>query len=270
MGLSNKKPSIFISHSSKDMTIARAVRNLLEDRSHFVGFFGWLQQMDDPEIEAFLDAEIRMHTWLVLIETENAHNSLWVQFEIERAKQYGKVIYTLDAQRFVSRAETTRIDMELDAELRHCVKKLSIGFRIFLSHTRPDAAFAAALHDDLTRDGFEVYDFDLNPPPAEVWQETLKEAIHEVAESGIFVALISRTSLQSEFWKVGLLFAQARNALVLPVIIEAIDPDEIPLPLRQLNWLDVSDAADPNARILASVHALRAEDFTQSCGRIIG
>jgi hypothetical protein len=90
MPTTKKKPSIFISHSSKDVQIARAVRNLLEDRDHFVGFFGWLQEMTDDETRAYLDAEIKEHQWLLLVDTPNAENSKWVQFEIERARHYGK------------------------------------------------------------------------------------------------------------------------------------------------------------------------------------
>ncbi len=227
--------------------------------------------MTNEEIKAFLEAEVKMHMWLVLIETKNANCSDWVKFEIERAKHYGKALYAIDAQRFTEDTVKTRQEIETDAKFRSCIHKLSKGFRIFLSHTRVDTPFADGLRNALEVAGFEVY----NPESMSLgtnWILELENAIREVTDTGIFVTLISKTSLRSEYGLKELTFAQQNNGLVLPVIIEPIDKAAIPSHLQSIQWLDVSKEDSSYKmfeKILPAITRIRHDDFARTCGRII-
>ncbi len=162
-------------------------------------------------------------------------------------------------------------EIETDEKFRSCIHKLSKGFRIFLSYTRVDTPFASRLRDELRVGGFEVY----NPESMSLgtnWIQALEDAIREVTDTGIFVTLISKTSLRNDFWLKELTFAQENHGLVLPVIIEPIDKTAIPSHLQRIQWLDVSNEDNPYKmieQILSAITRIRHEDFVRTCGRII-
>ncbi|MDL1901814.1 TIR domain-containing protein [Anaerolineae bacterium CFX9] len=118
---------------------------------------------------------------------------------------------------------------------------------------------------------FEVY----NPESMSLgtnWIQALEDAIREVTDTGIFVTLISKTSLRNDFWLKELTFAQENHGLVLPVIIEPIDKTAIPSHLQRIQWLDVSNEDNPYKmieQILSAITRIRHEDFVRTCGRII-
>ena len=262
-------PSIFISHSSKDIQIARAVRNLLEDRDHFVGFFGWLQDMTEYEIYAFLDKEIKKHTWLTLIDTDNAQRSEYVQFEIKQAKHYDKPMYAIDAQRFLQGDSKTRQEIEADDSLINCVEFLSRSFHASVLGLPEDKHFHDKLNHQLRTKGFITESNPLHLVRQLTAQE-LRDHLWKIASQGVFINVISPRSKQQDSLEA---FHNAKKYgmdFMLPVIIE--DPqlsaeDE----LTQLNWLDVSRLPDDEkiARILEEITRIRHDDFAQTCGRII-
>lgn len=122
-----RRPSIFISHSSKDLVVARAARNLLEDWGHHTLILGLLllDKRSDQDILEFIEAELRERDWLVYIDSENARASKYVEFELETARKYGKTFYTIDAHRF---ERDNRLAVE--HAIMPCLKMFSRSIRL--------------------------------------------------------------------------------------------------------------------------------------------
>jgi hypothetical protein len=275
MPTTKKKPSIFISHSSKDVQIARAVRNLLEDRDHFVGFFGWLQEMTDDETRAYLDAEIKEHQWLLLVDTPNAENSKWVQFEIERARHYGKKLYAFT----VSDLDTTN-RAQAEQGLNSCVDILSQSLRINITHDASYFTLGRIIESSLQDAGFETSRALTETQADANMSETASFALQGWMTRAIWMPLLPAretrrlhtiANLQTRFNQV----LQNQQAIIIPVItdsegIELIE--NLPENLQRNVFTDFAyeDDVDLNmSNLLELVQTRRREEFTKNCGRII-
>src|SRR5215468_4787658 len=89
------KPTIFISYSEKDKQVARLIRNAFEDREHEVLLFHLEQQMDETKLRDLLQSEIKARDWVVNVDSTNAQNSTWVQYERNISKQFSKKVFTI-------------------------------------------------------------------------------------------------------------------------------------------------------------------------------
>ena len=87
----NNKPYVFISYSTKNQGYAEAVRALLAEEK----MDNWMAPYDIPSGQDYTDVvsnAIQNAACLVLLLTEDAQNSVYVDKEIERALHYGKTI----------------------------------------------------------------------------------------------------------------------------------------------------------------------------------
>ena len=148
----NKLPSIFISHSSKDLVVARAVRNILEDLGHHALLLGLLilDKSTEQEILDFIESEIQLRDWLIFLDSDNSRASKWVQFEIDKAEEYEKVFYTISVDRFVNDDRYA-----VEHAVHPCVKGLSQSIRIVLPEFGDEDSMAL-VESKLKAEGYEV------------------------------------------------------------------------------------------------------------------
>lgn len=249
-----KQPTIFISHSSKDLQVARAARNILEDRNHHVLLLGLLilNKRSEAEIYELLDAEIQERDWLVLIESDNAKNSKWVQYEIERAKAYRKTIYRISAPKY-NLANRYAIENAIIG----CLTNFSRSIRVFLSYAHQDRPIALRTYDQLREAGFEVWMDIKNLTPGRNWKEEIDEALEETLEQGAMVFLISKASLENQWTRYELQRALESGRLVLPILIEPVN--NLPPDLAKRQFLDFSQGFSEEALYQRLFHSIKRE-----------
>lgn len=105
--------------------------------------------------------------------------------------------------------------------------------KIFISHSRKDAAVADRLRIALERDGFRPFLDEKDIVVGSPWQERLGELI---ARADVVAFLISPDSIASPHCEWELNEAERTGKKVLPIICRRTGPDDIPGRLRRLNF----------------------------------
>jgi hypothetical protein len=264
------EPSIFISHSSNDVVVARAVRNLLEDRNHkFVELIGlaFLTLATEKDVFDLLEKEVQARDWLLLIDSENARASKYVQFEIETAQRLKKPFYSIDCNRFLGHSNR----YEIEKILKPCVATFSRGLRLFLSYARRDRQ-VVQIEDALRSEKYEIWDATTEISPGVDFIAQIRKGIEYVAEQGIFVLFLTKESVQSQWVHAEISSALQLNALFLPILMEKVDLLELPISIRQIQYLDVTQYRsldDVNKAIVTELNRIWRERFKSSCGGIV-
>ena len=80
---SESRPGVFISHSSKDAQFARALSQALERRGLRAWYVG-LARSTEP-VQRRLEEALESSEWHLLLLSEQALSSRWVQFELGTA-----------------------------------------------------------------------------------------------------------------------------------------------------------------------------------------
>ena len=259
-----REPSIFISHSSIDVVVARAVRNLLEDRNHnYVGLIGLasLEGKDKQEIKKLLTGEIKARDWLILIDSANARASEFVQFEIETAKSLGKPFYTIDCDRFKDQL----IRHKVEHNIRPCVEWFSRRLRVYLSYSRKDREVANFIADWLSNKRFEPFT-DEQISVGEAWHEVLKTRIEEIAQQGVFMILLSKASIESRQIELEIQCALSAGGLFFAV---ALEPVNLPFPISRFPCLDLTryrSIADAMPTIYSELNRITHFRIEEHCG----
>lgn len=266
--MERREPSIFISHSSRDIQVARAARNLLEDRQHHVLLLGLLQNMSDKQILNLLEAEIVAREWLVLIDTPNARQSKWVRFELERARHHKRTVYSISGERFMEGHDRYAIEQGI----KPCIDSFSRGLRTFLSYSRRDSAnLARYIHNFLTEHGFESW-IDMELRPGMDWQQQIQNTIDDTLERGVFIPLVSPGTMEREFVRAELEYALSRDGMVLPVLAAPVDFRTLPPALQRIQFLDMTrqDNIDQQLhQMLDILTNMRHQQFSRHCGQIV-
>lgn len=257
-----KPPSIFISHSSKDIHVARAVRNLFEDMGHHVLLLGLLQNMTDDEIYLLLDDEVKARDWLLLVDSSNAQNSKWVHFEVEKAESYKKTLYKIKADRFLASERYL-----IETEIRPCIEKFSYSIRTLIAYTNEDIALAQKIHDHLVANRYEcvmgLKDLKLGTD----WRSIIQQAIEAVRNWGVLISVISQASIANQRSIPNIEIPRHLEGRILPILIEPVD--ELPRALQHIPYLDVSQTGleSPEAltQITARLDQMRHQLLEKAC-----
>lgn len=228
------KPSIFISYSTQDEKIARAVRNLFEEREHEVLLLKLAQTMTEDFIMDLLRKEMKARDWCVVIQSAHAQKSYWVNFETSVAHIYHKPVFYLD----VACAEQEHADI-LGSCLRGEVADISRHLRVVMSYARADEAMAQKIRSDLLNDGYEVWTYQTDIVPGVSWQEQIQRGIDDVLERGAFLSLVSANSVNNSWVAQELLYAQSRNGFIIPCLIHP-KPSQLPPLLTHLQFVDLT------------------------------
>jgi len=105
---------------------------------------------------------------------------------------------------------------------------------VFISYSRHDKDFVVQLHDALQRTGRDIWvDWEGIPPSAE-WMNEVHSAI-ESAEAILFV--VSSHSAASHVCAQEVLHAVGHNKRLIPVVREDINPELLPQPVADRNWI---------------------------------
>lgn len=217
----SKRPSIFVSYSTVDESIARIVRNLFEERGHDTQLLKLQQTMTDDFIMDLLRKEVAANDWMVVIDSQHAKQSNWVMFERAVAGIYHKRIYHIDADQ----ANTSGDNQSLGAYLSTEVASISRRLRVFISYAARDSASAARIRETLEQEGYETLDgrgiSDVKGGPE--WEGQVRQAIQLTMQKGVLIFLVSKASGQSVYARSELMlamhFAHIGQGRVLPCLL---------------------------------------------------
>ena len=141
--------SVFLSHSHKDVSIVRKIRDILEMFNCDPIMF-YLKCLDDDndELESFIKKEIDARNIFIYCKSNNSENSKWVQKELDYIKSTNSNrLYTID------------IEEKFENNLLSILSQLSILIRyncIMMIYMDSDDSDADRISNELTSIGYRV------------------------------------------------------------------------------------------------------------------
>lgn len=245
---------VFVSHSTKDFERVRLVRNALED-SGFRPILFYLKCMEnEDEINELLKREIDARRRFILCDSPNAQGSKFVQSEVD---------YIRSKKRMYEVIDLSQIDLgnpNVDKEVLELIHPFKRRTKIFLSYQRKDDDIGTLVKQQFERYGFSVVDsstFLKNMPCGTEVDCLLKSKIETTLQDGYFVSLISQQSINGyfQFHEIQLAF-QIDQSRVLPIIIDDIILDQLPVKLQDKQILNLGDITSSEEKSKAIVEAL--------------
>lgn len=109
----------------------------------------------------------------------------------------------------------------------------------FVSYSRHDQAFVERLVADLRLHGVDIWIDRENILPGTNWSSEIAAAL---SRSTTLLYIITPNSLRSKWMSDELGAAVARNKRIIPVLAEDVPIDELPLFVRQIQWVDFRTA----------------------------
>ena len=176
---------IFVSHSNKDLTEVRGIRNFLEMKGHNPILFYLRSLQDDDLLPDLLKREIEVRNFFVLCNSPNADRSIWVQEEIRMVKAMPEKIYE-------------EIDLTRDLERQiHKLAALSKRATVYISHTLKDQEIASRISKALADADFRVLTSPSSLSPGDVLRAKLAEMIAEAMQNGFVLVLVGSGGMGS-------------------------------------------------------------------------
>ena len=117
---------IFVSHSSKDWSKIKRIRNLLDSKGHKPLLFYLKCLEEESELDDLIKREIEARSWFFLCESENSRKSKWVGAEVAYIKQLPGKYY-----------ETINLNSSFEKQIAR-IDRLSIRLTVFVSSTSVD------------------------------------------------------------------------------------------------------------------------------------
>lgn len=199
---------VFLSHSHKDISEVRKIRNDLEKKG-FEPLCFYLKCLEkDSEIFNLVEREIAAREWFVYLESSNAKQSEWVQKELEYAQKSGKEIYT--------------VDLEKETLPEIVSDRIASKMRVFFSCSIKDAEIAREMRSYFISKDLKVYYDDLNDFNFN-GQDSIQDIIIEASKNGCVVVLITKNSINSSYCEMELECAVQNGAMILPIIIGDVE-----------------------------------------------
>lgn len=140
---------------------------------------------------------------------------------------------------------------------------------IFVSYARRDQVFVDRLVESLEHQGERVWIDRESIPDTFKWMEQIRAAIVD-AKACLFV--ISRKALDSEVWNAELSEAIQHGKRLVPLVVDDVQPQRVPDPLRELQWAVVDTAGDLEDDVHALIETIGkdpawVEEHTRLAGR---
>ena len=108
---------------------------------------------------------------------------------------------------------------------------------VYLSYSRVDRDFVAPIAQEIANLGIDVWiDFE-RLMAGDSWEARIEDAL---AKTTTLVFFVSHTSMRSDWVRAELAQAVANGARVIPVLIDRVPVDQMPLSLRKIQWLDAT------------------------------
>lgn len=197
---------VFISHSHKDIKKVSQLRNMLED-SGFEPLCFFLKCLtDDDEVEGLIKREIDAREWFVYVDSPNSRASRWVKKERDYIESVGN-------------KKVINVDLDSDMSIESISKILSRGLTIFVSYSIKDKDFVWPLYERLVEREFQVF---CPPFSIESGSTTISEmvgGIETACELGLILAVISESSIESNYVKTEIDIAFGNNGMIVPVYL---------------------------------------------------
>ncbi|MBD2460597.1 TIR domain-containing protein [Oscillatoria sp. FACHB-1407] len=180
---------------------------------------------------------VHQHTLLLAKALEWQQNQkrspyLLIGEERLQAEEWLKVRFT-DAQPPCS---PTDLHCEFIAESRKNANNLMTD--VFLAYADMDRATAVQICNSLRREGLTVWTNTTDIQAGAAFQQIIDRGIEE-ADNVVY--LLSSAAIQSRWCQHELDYALSLNKRIIPVLLEAVAPHQIPTSLRNLQYIDLTD-----------------------------
>ena len=216
--------SVFISHSHKDLSKVRRIRNSLEKKGFDPLCFYMQCLTDEDEIDGLLKREIDARDWFAFMDSPNARESAWVGKEREYIQGSGdkKILYY--------RLQEDSPEKIADHIMDHMT--------VYLCYSERDKEYGSFAARSLREMDFCVYDRCDTEANGDDWfseryQEQTQHAIEEAAGHGCFLFLLTRYSVQALIMRKELEYAVMCGASIAVACLD-IDERDIPNGLKYL------------------------------------
>jgi len=207
---------IFVSHSRKDILIARSIRNRLEAAGFEPLCFFLKCLSDDSEIEDLIKREIDAREWFIFLNSPNAQKSRWVQMERSyiQSNSHSKII---------------TIDIRNERSIENAITYLLHTLQIFLSYAHSDYDLALRIHRQLAERDYRVFSEITELLPQNIsLSERLNDLLQEAALGGAVVVLLSEKSVHTNLIHHELELISRKKGLVFAVLIGPVSiPDHL-------------------------------------------
>ena len=178
---------IFVSHSNRDLTAVRRIRNAVEAKGAQPILFFLKQDVPDDLLRAFLKREIAARNFFILCQSEHAAISPFVRFEVEEVQALPHV---------------KRIDIDLDLpweQQAQLIENLLSDATAFVSYAASDRDAAEPFLQFFAQQDFAVFDPAQDLRPGEPFQHAIQRAIADAARSGYLIQFITAKALHSQW-----------------------------------------------------------------------
>lgn len=115
--------------------------------------------------------------------------------------------------------------------------------QVFLSYSEQDSAILENVRRSLMREGFTVWSSKTDIQTGVDFQVAIDRGLEEADN---IVYLLSPASLQSEYCQHEIEYALSLNKRIIPVLVRTTDPVTIPPTLRNLQYIDITQATESN------------------------
>ena len=127
----------------------------------------------------------------------------------------------------------------------------------FLSYSSKDRPFVQQLAADLEARGVKLW-WDRHQQdgiqPAQDWERTLRAKLDEITH---FVSLLTPNSVESNMVRAELQIASSSKKVLVPVLVQALKPNTMPMQLIPLQYIDLTDATAYATRLDELAQVLR-------------
>ncbi len=196
---------IFISHSHKDIEIARKIRNRFEELGFDPLLFFLKCLNEDSEIEHLIKREIDEREWFVYIDSENSRNSKWVASERAYIEKSGtKNILNIDInENYIARAESI-------------ANRLSV----YVAHSHFEKSIAEKFRKELLKNEFLVLQADnTEAENRNEYTTQVYDKVESAAKHGFVIILLKEESMNTYWVRHEFDCAVTNFATIVPVCI---------------------------------------------------
>ena len=200
---------VFVSHSHQDIHEIRKIRNTLEGNGLEPICFYLRCLSDDNEVIDLIKREIDAREWFLLVDSENARKSRWVQTELEyiKSKNPRKIV---------------EVSLDNREEIPAVLNRLSDSMRVFLSYTHKDLSIAKMIYDACLARDLKVF-LDIGITAGTDFARDIENAICDASKHGCVVSLITKNSINSAEFIKEMNFAEDQESIILPIIVDDVE-----------------------------------------------
>lgn len=207
---------IFISHSSKDIEKIRMIRNEFEKYGQNPLAFHLKCLKTDTnenknELLDLIKREIESREWFVFCESESSLNSEYVKLERE---------YVVSCEKKM----IWRINLNAsDEEILKQVREICEDLQVYISYSNKDYYFVSMLSKELEeKDYYVTTNRDISNHNLS-WAESVSNKIINVSKKGLFLFILTESSIKSAFVETEINLAKANGARVITLLVGDIE-----------------------------------------------